>query len=173
MKKIKVLIIGHARHGKDTSAEIIKELFNYTFESSSVAAARIFLFDALRDRYGYGNFIECFDDRVNRRAEWFNAIKEYNSADRSRLAKEILTSSDMYLGMRSEEEFTACVDAGIFDLVIGIYDPRKQTEPKSSFDIDLWQMSDIIIPNSEDITQLRRRLKLLEPIFCRLNFYNE
>ena len=50
---MKILIIGHARHGKDTVADILYKNFNLTYTGSSQAAAEIFLYDALKDKYGY------------------------------------------------------------------------------------------------------------------------
>ena len=82
-----LLIIGHARHGKDTVAEIISEFTGYKFESSSMAAARIFIFDALKEKYGYKSFNECFEDRVNRRKEWYDLICAFKEKDSSSLAK--------------------------------------------------------------------------------------
>ena len=76
-----LLIVGHARHGKDTVAEYLRELFGYNFESSSQAASRIFLFDALKEKYGYESPEDCFEDRVNHRAEWHDLIVEYNKKD--------------------------------------------------------------------------------------------
>ena len=37
--------------------------------------------------------IECFEDRVNHRSEWFDLITNYNKEDRTRLTKEILKIS--------------------------------------------------------------------------------
>ena len=91
----KLLIIGHARHGKDTVAEFLKELFGYTFKSSSVAASEIFLYDSLKAKYDYMDPIQCFEDRVNHRQEWHNLICDYNKEDKARLAKGILANSDM------------------------------------------------------------------------------
>ena len=42
-----ILIIGHARHGKDTVAEFLEEIFGLTFMSSSQAAADIFIYEVL------------------------------------------------------------------------------------------------------------------------------
>jgi hypothetical protein len=164
-KKKRILIIGHAQHGKDTTAEILQLLYDYDFESSSVAAARIFLYEKLKDKYGYGNFMECFNDRVNRRAEWHDEICEYNRLNKARLAQEILETSDMYVGMRSNEEIEACLRQGIFDLVIGVYDPRKPEEPRDSFNINLWEKADIVIPNASGIRELAVKLKKLKPLF--------
>ena len=49
----KLLIIGHAKHSKDTMAEILHEHFGLKYISSSQAAADIFIYGALKDKYGY------------------------------------------------------------------------------------------------------------------------
>lgn len=166
-----ILIIGHARHGKDTTAEILQEIYGFTFESSSVAAARIFLFDRLKSDYGYKTFQECFEDRVNRRAEWHDAICDYNKDDKARLAKDILAGSNMYVGMRSNAEVEECLRQRIFNFVIGVYDPRKPLEDESSFNIDIWAKSDIVIPNAGTINDLRHRLRKLEALLTKnLNY---
>lgn len=63
----KILILGHARHGKDTLAEILNKEYGMTFMSSSQAANEIFLFDELKNKYGYKTKEESFNDRVNHR----------------------------------------------------------------------------------------------------------
>jgi hypothetical protein len=114
----KLLLIGNARHGKDSLAEILNEEFGYTFESSSQSAANIFLYDLLKDKYGYTTPEECFEDRVNHREEWYLSICEYNKDDKARLAKSILEKSDCYVGMRDKEEISECMRQGLFDLII-------------------------------------------------------
>lgn len=158
---MKILIIGHAGHGKDTFANILFDLYGLNFKSSSFAAAEIFIYDILKDIYGYKNMDECFIDRVNHRAEWYDLIDVYNLKDGARLAKKLLEDSDIYVGMRSDREIKACKEQKIFDLVIGLYDPRKPEESKKSFKINLWENSDIIIPNSgtiPDLISLARKL---------------
>ena len=151
---MKLLIIGHARHGKDTLAQYISEATGLTFKSSSQAASEIFLYDALKDKYGYKTPEECFEDRVNRRAEWHNLICEFNKDDKAALAKEILKHDDIYVGMRSSAEIEECLTQNLFDYVIGIYDPRKPLEPADSFNIDLWKDANFIIPNGGDLNDL-------------------
>lgn len=164
MNNRKILILGHMRHGKDTVAEMIKNQYGYNFKSSSQAAADIFIYEVLKDKYGYKNPEECFEDRVHHRAEWYNLICEYNSTDKARLAKEILKKDDMYVGMRDKDEIRECLSQGVFDLVLGVYNPNKPLEPASSFNIDLWEAADIIIPNAGSLDDLRRRVLLLEPL---------
>ena len=81
-KKLKLCIISHGRFGKDSAAEFFCER-GYKASSSSLAAAKIFLYDALKDKYGYKSFEECYDDRHNRRAEWYDAICDYNKDDKA------------------------------------------------------------------------------------------
>ena len=160
----KLLIIGSARHGKDTFAEMLKAQFGYSFKSSSEAAAEIFIYKELKDKYGYQTPNECFEDRVNHRAEWYDMICEFNRVDRAKLAKEIMKTSDIYVGMRDNAEIEECLSQKVFDLVIGVYDYRKPEEDKSSFNINLWEKADIIIPNSGSLEDLLRRVKALESL---------
>jgi hypothetical protein len=157
----KILIIGHARHGKDTVAEIIQDITGMTFKSSSVAAAEIFIFDELKEKYKYKSFMECFNDRVNHRAEWHNLICDYNINDKSRLAKDILKTNDIYVGMRSKDEIDKCMSEGVFDVVIGVYNPRKPLEPHDSFNIDLFESSNIVICNNGSLKDLRKNVEIL------------
>lgn len=163
----KLLIVGHARHGKDTTAEILRDLFGYQFESSSQAASRIFLYDALKDKYGYNTPYDCFHDRVNHRAEWHDLIVEYNTPDKTRLAREIMQNSDMYVGMRANDEIQACLAQGVFDYVIGVYDPRKPLEPADSFNINMWEVCDIVIPNGGSLVDLAKHVHKLKPLLCQ------
>jgi len=156
--KPKFLIIGAARHGKDSLAEILNEEFGYTFESSSQSAANIFLYDLLRDKYGYTTPEECFEDRVNHRQEWYEAICDYNKDDKARLAKGILGRSDCYVGMRDRAEINECMKQGIFDLIIWVdASDRLPMEDASSFNIDK-TCADIIVENNGTYEQFREKV---------------
>ena len=116
----KLLLVGHGRHGKDTVAEILRDEFQMIFKSSSLAAAEIFLYDALKDKYDYKTPEECFEDRVNHRPEWYEMICAYNDPDKAKLAKSILLEADCYVGMRDREEIEECLKQGVFELVIWV-----------------------------------------------------
>lgn len=153
----KILIIGHARHGKDTLAEILNEEFGLTFKSSSQSAAEIFLYDALKDKYGYKTPEECFEDRVNHRAEWKTMICEYNKNDRAKLAKGILEKSDCYVGMRDREEIKECLNQKLFDIIIWVdATERMPLEDASSFNIDK-TCADIIIENNGTFDEFKTK----------------
>jgi len=170
-KEIKLLIIGHKRHGKDTVAALFNEYFNLTFQSSSYKAAEIFIFDELREKYGYKNFVECFEDRVNHREEWYNLICDYNKFDKARLAKDILRYSNIYVGMRDYVEIAECKAQNLFDIIIGVIDPDKELEDSSSFNIDVYKEADIIIINreKEGLERLKEKVLRLKPLFVNNN----
>lgn len=156
-EKPKLLIIGHMRHGKDTLAQIFNEEFGYTFESSSQSASNIFLYDLLKEKYNYKTPEECFEDRVNHRKEWYEAICEYNKEDKARLAKGILKRSDCYVGMRDRTEIEECLKQGVFDLVVWVdASERLPSEDKSSFNIDK-TCADIIIENNGNFEDFKEK----------------
>ncbi len=155
---MKIILLGHARHGKDTVAEFIKNSIGLEFKSSSSLAAEIFLYDALKTKYGYKSYEECFNDRSNHRAEWHNLIAEYNSEDPARLAKQIFETNDIYVGMRSAIELAKCREDDIVDLIIGVYNPRMPAESVDSFNIDLWKECDFVIPNAGTLDDLLEKV---------------
>ena len=162
--KPKLLIIGHGRHGKDTVAEILAER-GYTFKSSSLAAAEIFIYLRLKDQFGYNDFEECYNDRNSsdeKRKIWYDLICEYNRDDRARLARDILKTSDCYVGMRDRGEIDACVSEKLFDLVIWVdaSDRLSYREPGTSFKIDK-SYGDIIIDNNGSLDDLKIRVNRL------------
>jgi len=133
----KLLILGHGRHGKDTFAEILRDEFSLMFESSSQAAADIFIYDVLKDKYKYKTSEECYEDRSNHRAEWYNLIRDYNNEDRAKLAKGILGRADCYVGMRDRGEIDECMKQELFDLIVWVdASERLPLEPADSFNID-------------------------------------
>ena len=156
---MKLLIIGHARHGKDTVATMLKEEFGLTHLASSEASSTIFVFDALKEKYGYETVEECFADRTNHRAEWYDLICEYNSEDPARLAKEIMERANVYVGMRSQVEFEACKKQRVFDAVIGVIDPRKPLEDQDSMNIDVEKEAHAVIYNEGTLEELREGIK--------------
>jgi dephospho-CoA kinase len=163
----KLLIIGSARSGKDTFAEIMNECYGLKFESSSQSAANIFLYDALKNKYNYKTPEDCFEDRINHRAEWYNMICEYNIKDKARLAKGILERSDCYVGMRDREEIAECLKQNLFNLIIWIdASDRLHTENKSSFNIDK-SCADIILENNGTLEEFMEKSKRLGKVIFK------
>ena len=163
----KLLIIGNMRHGKDTFAEILRDEFGLTFISSSQAAADIFIYNELKDKYGYKTSVECFEDRINHRQEWYEMICDYNVDDKARLAKGILELADCYVGMRDRGEIDECIKQGLFDLVVWVdASDRLPAEPLSSFNIDK-SCADIIIENNGSEADFKEKVLRLGKIFSK------
>lgn len=153
----KLCIVSHARSGKDTLAEILREEFGYTFESSSQAASRIFIYDRLKGKYGYESPEECFEDRASKRPEWFELIREYNLNDKAALAKVIMQDSDAYVGMRDKDEIDSCLEQGVFDLVVWVdASERVPDEPSSSFNITK-KSAHFVIENNTTLEDFREK----------------
>jgi predicted HAD superfamily Cof-like phosphohydrolase len=120
-KPLKVLLLGHARHGKDTVAELLRDRHGFSFQSSSMfAAERIVMPHFALTGAPYGDVASCYEDRVNHRATWYDLICAYNREDPARLARELFAESDVYVGLRALDEFKAVERAGLFDLCIWV-----------------------------------------------------
>lgn len=166
---LKVLILGYKRAGKDFAAEYWRDNFGMTFKSSSMAAAEIFIFDLLMKKYDYASKEECYADRMNRRAEWFNLICDYNKDDKTRLGRAILSKTGAYIGMRSKEEVQACKEQNVFDIVIWI--DAEERVGKESSDSCTVSKEDayIIITNNGTEAEFKEKLnKVGKIIFKKL-----
>jgi len=160
-EKYKLLILGNKRHGKTFVANELCKITNLKFKDSSMAAAEIFIFDKLKEKYGYKDLNECFEDRVNHRSEWYDLICDYNKEDKARLAKDILKENDIYVGIRDKKEIDECKKQGLFDYIIGVYDPDKEEESSDSFNIDLFREADLVIRTGGDIDRVKKIVKLI------------
>ena len=164
--KPRLLIIGHGRHGKDTVAEIIANVMQLKFSSSSRFVAEKFIWDVW-GKERYESFDDMFADRVNYRSTWKDLILAWNTPDRTRTAVTMLSEgNDMYVGMRSRDEFEANKENKTFDYVIWV-DSSKRLPPEDEDSMELtMEDADIVIDNNEEdtahlvekIDQLAKRL---------------
>ena len=157
---MKLLIIGDAQHGKDTVAALMKKELGLKFTSSSEFCCKEFLFDILKDKYGYKTIEECFEDRVNHRAEWKQLISAYNTPDKTKLARKIFEENDMYVGLRDLSEFNACSEAELFDLIIWVQNDRVSEEPKDSMELNRG-LANIVLHNNGTKKDLEKTVKTL------------
>lgn len=157
----KLMILGHARHGKDTVGEWFKAR-GYTFISSSLFVCEKAVFPAFAAAGRPYNSVEsCYADRMGRRDFWYDAISAYNRPDANRLGKELFAEYDMYVGLRSARELHALRNAGAFDLAIWVdASERCPPEPRSSCTVEPW-MADYIIDNNGTLEDLDFGLDVL------------
>ena len=157
-----LLIIGHARSGKDTVAEILAKLGKLSFQPSSIAANEVLMYPKLKKKYGYSTPEECFEDRVNHRGEWYDTITEYNSTkkedgtlDRTRLAREIMAANEIYVGMRNRDELVACQEENIFTHIAYVQADERGVPPESSASCTISDKdANYIINNNGDLEDL-------------------
>lgn len=188
--KPKFLILGHARHGKDTVAEILRDCYGFTFTSSSLFCAEKVIWDAIHnqqaalDRHiaagspgmsagqfieelsmmaacAYPSYAQCFADRGNFRAAWFSLIAAYCYPNKERLAREIYAENDIYVGIRNTRELNAVLNSGLADVSIWIdAKERIDPEPLSSCTVEPW-MAMFTIDNNGTAEDLHRNVHQL------------
>lgn len=167
--KPKLLVIGHGRHGKDTVCDILASEYGYSFESSSRFCSKLFIYNDLKDKYGYANEEECYEDRHNHRAEWYNAICDYNIPDPARLGREIFQAHDIYCGLRNKKEFHAMKNTGVFDYAIWVdRSDFLPPESKDSMSLEQW-MADFTIDNNGTLEDLKFNLNALMGYIANLH----
>jgi len=188
--KPKLLVLGHARHGKDTVAEILQAEYGFQFTSSSLFCAEKVIWWALHnqdkafDRHvkadspgmsadqladeldmmlnrHYADAEACFEDRSNFRTAWFSLIAAYCYPEKERLAREIFAENDIYVGVRNKREYYAIANSGAVDGVIWV-DASERHEPETygSCTVEPW-MSNWIIDNNGTEEDLHRNVHQL------------
>lgn len=160
--KIKLMILGFARHGKDTAAEILRDNLGLKCASSSYTAAEKVMVPFLASKgITYASLDECYADRVNHRQDWYEQIKAYNTPDGARLAREIYKDNDIYVGMRSAAELEAVKKEELFNYSIWV-DRSKHVAPESSLSCSVTQaMADYTIDNNGTLEQLKEKMLAL------------
>ena len=156
MTNPKVLILGKGESGKDHFTSLLCELTDLTFTSSSWFLANI-IFEKFGGYAVYPDVQSCFDDRRNRRTEWFNFVRGYNLVEPDRLAREILEVSDVYVGLRSIEEFKAA--RHLFDFIFYIDASKRVKKVDETFEIP-FDSGMIRINNNSDLENLKHQAKI-------------
>lgn len=156
-----IFVMGHGGHGKDTVCEYLRDVYGLTFESSSHYACQTFLYDQLKPVYGYQSIDECYADRHQHRAEWFDAIVAYNTPDLGRLGTELLAQYDVYCGIRNVEEFETLKARGLVNIAIWVdASERLPLEPSDSITVTR-DHADYVLYNNDSLNALYRQIRLL------------
>ena len=158
MRKPRLLILGYARQGKDTVAEILRRDHDFKFVSSSEFVGREIIWENW-GRMRYPDFETMFADRVNWRKLWMEMISLYNTPDKAKTARTMLERGyDMYVGMRRLDELQVARD--LFDYVVWV-DRSKHLPPEiDSMDITRENAKpDYVIDNNGTLEDLERSTK--------------
>lgn len=175
--KPKIVVLGHARHGKDTVAEILRDEYGFIFTSSSLFCAKKVVWEAVQnpqqaiDQHiaagapgwstieltnelymmqccNYPHFAACYAGRSAFRLAWFSLISSYLHPDMTRLGREVFAENDVYVGIRNSRELNAVINSGLAELVIWIEaGERVDQEPKASCSVEPW-MAQFTIDNN-------------------------
>lgn len=156
-KRPRFIIMGHARHGKDTACLYLQNQWQRAWIGSSYWAAEHIIMPKFPGRWQSIN--ECYESRFSERAMWFDLIAEFNTPDGARLARAIFNDGyDIYCGMRNRAELKVCRAAGIVDHVIWI-DASDRLPPEDDSSITVTElMADHIISNNGTEDELRANL---------------
>jgi len=150
----KILVIGDAGWGKDTVGELM-EGYGFKFlASSTFATDRIMMpyFESLGKPYPTSE--ECFDDRVNNRALWYDQIEAYNAPTWNRVTREMFEAGyNVYVGMRSEKEFPASKD--LYDHIIWVDASKRLPSEDVSSNTMTPDMADYILDNNGTLEELK------------------
>jgi dephospho-CoA kinase len=155
---MKILILGNMRSGKDTLAELLNEYFGMTYRSSSEMANELFIYDTIKDEYGYQSIEECFEDRVNHRSLWYKLICFFNKEDKAKLAKAILKENDCYVGMRDLEEFEA--SKHLFDIIIWVDASKRLGNSEITNKISI-EDAHIVVHNNGTFEEFQEKAKVI------------
>jgi predicted HAD superfamily Cof-like phosphohydrolase len=151
IRKPRILVLGYARHGKDTVCELLRDKYDFKFTSSSLFCAEHVLMPAFARTMlmpNYDTVEDCFNDRGNHRAFWYDQIAAYNRPDASRLGREIFEANDVYCGLRSAREFHALRNTDTYDIAIWIdASERVAPEGRDSCTVEPW-MADYVLDNN-------------------------
>jgi len=171
MKNKKILILGYSGHGKDAVRRILaNDVFNKNIlQTSYITAEDVMLpwFDEHFPGYydhprsdphaEFGRIKCCYYDRVNWRACWHEVIKQYNSPDKARLAKKVLSYTNVYVGMRDREELLASLE--LFDIVLWVdASKRLSQESSSSNNIHYDPNCMRLIDNNGSLRELKQKI---------------
>lgn len=153
--KPKLLIVGYARHGKDTVGEILRDEYGFKFTSSSMFVAQ----EVMWDNWGcavYDNFDEMFEDRINNRVLWMQMISAYNTPDKTKTAHTMIERGyDMYVGMRRLDELEACRERGFLDAIVWVDASDRKPPETGSMDITRENAKpDYVIDNNGSLEDL-------------------
>ena len=158
---MKLIVNGHAQHGKDTVADMLADRFKLNKLNASMYIAEKVIMPALPNVYSCVE--ECYKDRVNWRDLWFQFLrfKVYHHQD---FWVEFMKNSDVFCGHRSIDEFNYMLSA-VECRTVWVHDPRKPMEAESSNefqDMDLaYRQHDFVIINDSTLEDLRERVRLL------------
>jgi hypothetical protein len=157
----KLIICGYPRCGKDTVAQLISEIYNYKFTSTSMILVDKVIYPAMQ--HLYDNKEECYNDRVNNRHYWAELLYKYNKSNPTRFMREVFKENDIYCGLRSRRELLSAMRNNLVDISIWVDSAKRVNKHDDAINIYPYDC-DIIIDNNGDKEDLIKNLNILNGV---------
>lgn len=162
MRDTKIMIVGHARHGKDEVANMLKSYMR--FQSATEVVCKELIFKKLKEQYNYSTWKECLADKESHRVEWKHLIDLYCNDNKTKLIELVFRTSDIYCGLRNVEQLMAAKDKKLMDYIIYVDGSRRMPlEAPELFNITK-EHADTVIDNNGskfDLEYEIQKLKML------------
>ncbi len=151
--------LGWGRAGKDTSAKIFCEHVGGSYTGSASDAVAPIICHSI----GVSKEI-AFAHRHEHRQYWFEWCNEFRRNDPSKIARMMLSKSDVVVGMRSKIELLAAKKEGVVSLAIWVENPRAERD----FTVEFSRSDcDIVLDNESSKEVLATRVvNLANCIWC-------
>lgn len=161
--ELKIIVVGHAEHGKDEVASILElELGLMNISATHILVHNIVPQSFLNDIGLSREELEL--NKGQYRKQLFNFVRQYNKSKNreSSFIEYVLSASDIYTGVRAKEELQGAKDRAKelgWNLVVIWVDAskRKPLENKEIMSIEP-DMADIIIDNNSDKNTLYKKV---------------
>lgn len=144
---MKICILGHKNHGKDSIARFIENAFGLRYATTSLFALESFLFSKMQaENIGeYSTPQEAYLNREAHRQYLYEEIKAFNTPDLAKLGRSLLSQYDSLCGIRDYEELQELLDQGSFDIVLWVdAEGRKPMESSKSITVTKAQSTHLI-----------------------------
>lgn len=161
---MKLNINGYAQHGKDTVAD----MFVVFHKLRKISASMIYAEEIMKDGClgTYKSVEDCYKDRVNHRAEWYNFIREKSKSNPTYYVAKTLDGGDIYVGHRGLSEYQNTKH--LFDATIWVDASRRGLPPedKSSCNLSPTTPHDFYIDNGGAMYETQKQV---ESVFQLIN----
>lgn len=157
----RVAIIGPARHGKDTVADMLAAMYGLRFANASRLAAMRVIMPATGNKYK--TLEECYNERINNRVLWRDLLAAFNNEDETAFGCEIFSVSDIYCGVRRKAEMRALQEEGVVQFTVWVDAAERLNAEDETLELAAAD-ADFVVKNNGTLEELTEKLALFGDI---------